>query len=79
MVDSWIGKWYPEDDYSTYPKEKWCDMDTICNAIRQDGYVVKTDMENLILLCIAHFDTCLEFENELAIAIQNDTKDYLLY
>lgn len=70
MVDGWTGKWYPEEDYSKYPKEKWCDYDKLCNAIRNDGYDPKTDMENLITMCFLHFDNCLEFENDCA-------KDYL--
>lgn len=66
MVDGWTGRWHPEEDYSTYPKEKWCAYDTLCNAIRNDGYVPKTDMENLISMCFAHFDSCLECDDELA-------------
>ena len=56
MVDGWTGKWYPEKDYSKYPKEKWCDYDHICMAIREDGYVPKTDMENLITMIFLYFD-----------------------
>lgn len=48
MVDQWTGKWYPEEDYSTYPKDKWCDYDYMADWIRKQGYEVKTDMENLI-------------------------------
>ena len=25
MTDQWTGKQTEEKDYSTYPKEKWCD------------------------------------------------------
>lgn len=56
MVDGWTGKWYPEEDYSKYPKEKWCDCDRLCIAIREDNYVPKTSMENLIDMVFAHYE-----------------------
>lgn len=28
MVDTY-GRWHEEEDYSTYPEEKWCDYDTM--------------------------------------------------
>lgn len=48
MVNPWTGKWTEENDYSTYPKEKWCDYDYMADWIRKQGYEVKTDMESLI-------------------------------
>lgn len=71
MVDNWTGKWYPEDDYSTYPKEKWCDCDKLCNAIREDGYEPETDMENLITICFLHFDSWVE-DNKNNEELMND-------
>ena len=61
MVDGWTGIWYPEEDYSKYPKEKWCDYDYLCDAIRKDNYKPETSMENLISMVIAHIETCNEF------------------
>ncbi len=55
MVD-WLGRWTEEKDYSTYPPEKWCDMDRVANYIRTCDYVPKTNMENLIGMIIAHFE-----------------------
>lgn len=48
MVDQWTGKWTEEKDYSTYPKEKWCDYDYMAAWIRERNYEPKTSMENLI-------------------------------
>ena len=47
MVDTY-GRWIEEKDYSTYPKDKWCDMDYMAAWIRSTGYEPKTSMENLI-------------------------------
>ena len=58
MVDTY-GRW-TEEDYSTYPKEKWCMYDYMADAIRKTGYEVKTDMENLITMIFAHADGNVE-------------------
>lgn len=55
MVD-WYGRWTEEKDYSTYPKEKWCDMDYMANWIRNVGYEPKTSMENLINMIFAYYE-----------------------
>ena len=47
MVDTY-GRWTEEKDYSTYPKEKWCDYDYMAAWIREEGYTPETSMENLI-------------------------------
>lgn len=53
MVDAY-GRW-SEEDYSTYPKEKWCDYDTAANIIRNTlSYTPKTSMENLIIMIFLH-------------------------
>lgn len=72
MVDQWTGKWYPEEDYDKYPKEKWCDLDSVCVEIRKDGYVPETDIENLIWMCIGHYDNLLEFDDEFVKEIDDD-------
>lgn len=59
MVDM-CGRWYEEEDYSTYPKEKWCDYDTMAAWIRENGYEPKTSMENLISMMFSFY----EFETE---------------
>ena len=47
MVDLY-GRWIPEPDYNTYPKEDWCDYDCMATWIREEGYEVETSLENLI-------------------------------
>lgn len=61
MVDTY-GRWYEEEDYSTYPEEKWCDYDTMAAWIREHGYEPKTSMENLIDMIFAHYEC--ETEND---------------
>ena len=56
MVDQCTGKWTEEKDYSTYPKEKWCDYDYMAAWIREQKYEPKTSMENLITNIFAHYE-----------------------
>jgi hypothetical protein len=56
MIDTY-GRWYEENDYSTYPEEKWCDYDRLAMWIRSEGYDPKTSMENLIDMIILFFDS----------------------
>ena len=63
MVDMY-GKWIEEKDYSTYPKEKWCDMDYVAVWIRSVGYKPKTSMEHLIDMIIWGYDSYLEDDNK---------------
>ena len=55
MVDTW-GNWTEEKDYSTYPKEKWCDYDYMTAWIREQGYEPKTSIENLITMILLHYE-----------------------
>lgn len=55
MVDTY-GRWIEEKDYSTYPKDKWCDYDCMASWIRQQGYVPKTSMENLISMIFVYYE-----------------------
>lgn len=59
MVDTW-GNWTEEKDYSTYPKEKWCDYDYMAAWIREQGYEPKTDMENLITMILLYYEGEIE-------------------
>ena len=63
MVD-FFGRWTEEKDYSTYPKEKWCDYDHMTVWIRSKGYEPQTSMENLITMIFAHYDSFLYDYNE---------------
>ena len=63
MVDQWTGEWTEEKDYSTYPKEKWCDCDYMAVWIREQGYKPKTSMENLITNIFLHYDCETEEES----------------
>ena len=56
MVDQWTGEWTEEKDYSTYPKEKWCDYDYMAAWIREEGYTPETSMENLISTMFNHYE-----------------------
>lgn len=60
MIDQWTGKWYEEDDYSKYPKEKWCDYDYMAAWIREQNYVPKTTMENLISMIFSYYEMEIE-------------------
>lgn len=59
MVDTY-GRWTEEKDYSTYPKEKWCDYDYMAAWIREQGYEPKTDMENLVTMILLHYECEIE-------------------
>ena len=56
MVDC-FGRWSEEKDYSTYPKEKWCDYDHMANWIRKQDYAPKTTMDNLITMIFSHYES----------------------
>jgi hypothetical protein len=55
MVD-YYGRWTPEEDYTNYPKEKWCDMDRIAAWVIEKGYKPKTSLQNLVEMIILSFD-----------------------
>jgi hypothetical protein len=59
MVDTY-GRWTVEKDYSTFPKEKWCDLDYVANWIREHGYTPKIDLEELIEYMIYKFEEEIE-------------------
>jgi hypothetical protein len=63
VVDQWTGKWTEEKDYSTYPKEKWCDCDYMAVWIREQGYKPKTSINNLLASIFAHYDCEIEDED----------------
>lgn len=64
MVD-WFGRWHEEKDYSTYPKEKWCDYDHMANWIRKQGYEPKNNtMEKLIDMIFLHYEGECEEEDK---------------
>lgn len=52
--------WKANEDYSTYPEEKWCDYDYIAVWIKNLGYRPKTNIENLVEKIVAHYDLYLE-------------------
>ena len=54
MVNTW-GQWTEEKDYSTYPKDKWCDLDYVANYIREQNYQPKIDIEELSEYIIYNF------------------------
>lgn len=55
MVNQWTGEWTEEQNYTNYPKEKWCDYDHMAYWIRKLGYEIKTTIENLITMIFLHF------------------------
>ena len=58
MVDGY-GRWTEEKDYSTYPKEKWCDYDRMAVWVRSEGYEPLTSMGYLIDMMFLHYETAL--------------------
>lgn len=64
MVDQWTGGWTEEKDYSTHPKEKWCDYDYMAAWIREQNYEIETDMENLITNIFSFYES--EIENHVS-------------
>lgn len=75
MVDTY-GRWTEEKDYSTYPKEKWCDYDIVANYIRNElHYEPETDMENLITMIFLHADD--EILDDMGKVNENLLRDYI--
>ena len=67
MVDQ-FGRWHEEKDYSAYPKEKWCDYDSMAVWIRSMGYEPQTSMENLIDMMFLHYEgECEEQDKEFSV------------
>lgn len=56
MVNEITGVWTAEEDYSKYPKQKWCDLDYVANWIRQKKYVPETSIENVSYTILAHYE-----------------------
>lgn len=63
MIDN-LGQWKPNNDYSNYSKEKWCDMDYIAFYIISEKYCPKTSLENVCYIIAAHYDESLEQHDE---------------
>lgn len=74
MVDTY-GRWYEEKDYSSYPKEKWCDYDHMAVWIREIGYQIKTDIEHLIAMVFDFYLEDTEYDVEFNI---EDCKQYVI-
>lgn len=57
MVNTWTGEWTEENDYSSYPREKWCLMDYMADLIRNKLHYVPREitMEQLILRILAAY------------------------
>lgn len=70
-----LGKWIEEKDYNNYPIDKWCDMDYIANWIRNSGYIIKTDIENLIVLILLAYEDTEEVSENGHYAIE-DSRPY---
>lgn len=70
-----LGQWEESKDYSTYPKEEWCDMDYMAVWIRSKGYEPKTSMENLITMIFGYYEDTDEVRERGYFGIQ-DTRKY---
>lgn len=70
-----LGQWTEEKDYSIYPKEKWCDYDTMANYIRSIEYDPKTSMENLISIIFAHYACEIEGNGKGYFEIKDERKN----
>lgn len=75
MVDKY-GRWTEENDYNTYPEEKWCDYDYMSVWIRNKSYEPKTTMDNLITMIFSHFECEMENDKNLYFTIEN-CKEYV--
>lgn len=73
MVD-WFGRWTEEEDYSVYPKEKWCDYDYMAVWIRSLKYEPKTTMENLIGMVLNYYYSELEYNGAEYYAIEDERR-----
>ena len=76
MVNN-LGQWTEEKDYTNFPKGKMCDYDEMAIFIRQSGYEVKTNMENLINIIFAHFENEMEETDDLYFSIDN-VKEFII-
>lgn len=59
MIDN-LGRWIEEKDYSTFPKDKWCDCDYMAAWIRKENYEPKTSMGKLIDMILNHYEAEME-------------------
>lgn len=81
MVDN-FGRWTKEDDYSTYPKEKWCDLDYVAAYLDEEGYVPQyTNYHELIMLMIQTYEEDIEEHarecgEDIAYYAFEDTREY---
>ena len=53
MIDI-FGHWTYEPNT---PEEKKCDMDIVADMITEDEYTPVTDLENLVVVVILHFES----------------------
>ena len=75
MVNTY-GQWTAEQDYTTYPPEKWCDYDRAANYIRNvQHYEPKTDMENLITMLFLHGEG--EIFDDMGCLNERQMEDYI--
>lgn len=61
--------WYFDKDKAP---EKWCDFDYVANWIVSENYTPETDLENVIVTIILHYESALEDEGQDFFAIQNN-------
>lgn len=62
MVDQTTGVWTAEEDYSKYPKQKWCNLDYVANWIKQKKYIPETSIENVSYKILGYYES-EEFPN----------------
>ena len=61
---TYYGVWKAEENYKTYPKDKWCDLDYIADWIKNLDYKPKTSIENLVET-IVYFYTDYLIDNDI--------------
>ena len=62
MVNN-LGVWTAEEDYSVYPKAKWCDCDYVAAWIKDLGYKSQTTIENLVGKILLHYNSYLDYSD----------------
>lgn len=67
--------WKAEENYNVYPESKWCDYDYVAAWIKSVGYEPKTNIENLVKMILAHYDSDEFTENRTYYAIK-DNREY---
>lgn len=68
-----LGQWEANENYKTYPKEEWCDLDYVAAWIMQQEYKPKAPITRLTEIIVGHYDFAIKESGYFAI---EDTRKY---